>query len=127
MQPARAAASSCAGHASARSSPLISIVNSSGRITTHCPPAAAGQRKRPFSNRFAQTHSPLPSQHLQPTPRSIREQEQMAAQRILPEPVAHQSEETVESLPHVHTFGSDLGCRTETKHYAAFRNSDQAS
>src|SRR6516165_3714385 len=106
MQPARAAASSCAGHASARSSPLISIVNSSGRITTHCP---------------------LPSQHLQPTPRSIREQEQMAAQRILPEPVAHQSEETVESLPHVHTFGSDLGCRTETKHYAAFRNSDQAS
>ena len=50
------------GRASPTSSPLSSIANSSGRITTQLPSVAAGQRKRPFSKRFAHTHSPLPSQ-----------------------------------------------------------------
>ena len=49
------------GRASARSSPLTSIANSSGRITTLRASAASGHRKRPFSNRFAHTHNPLPS------------------------------------------------------------------
>ena len=54
------------GRASARSSPLSSIANSSGRITTQPASVAVGQRKRPFSSRFAHTHSPLPS-HTSPS------------------------------------------------------------
>lgn len=44
-----------------RSIPLINIASSSGRIVTLSDPLASGQRKRPRSSRFAQTHNPLPS------------------------------------------------------------------
>src|SRR5207302_7590632 len=45
-----------------RSSPFTSIASSSARIVTlRCFSLAAGQRKRPFSRRFAHTHNPLPS------------------------------------------------------------------
>src|ERR1700694_6028126 len=40
-----------------RSSPLTSIANSSGRITTLRAPLS-GQPKRPLSSRFAHTHNP---------------------------------------------------------------------
>src|SRR5579863_1887014 len=43
------------------SKPFTSIANSSGRIVTLCLSSASGQRKRPFSSRFAHTHRPLPS------------------------------------------------------------------
>jgi hypothetical protein len=49
------------GRAWVTSSPLTSIVNSSGRITTLRVLSAPGHRKRPFSSRFAHTHNPLPS------------------------------------------------------------------
>jgi hypothetical protein len=53
------------GRASATSNPFTSIASSSGRIVIHRPSCAAGHRKRPFSKRFAQTHSPLPSQDVE--------------------------------------------------------------
>ena len=37
------------------------VARSSGRIVIHRPSRADGHRKRPFSKRFEQTHSPLPS------------------------------------------------------------------
>src|SRR5580693_1239930 len=43
------------------SKPFTSMANSSARIVTLCLSSASGQRKRPFSSRFAHTHSPLPS------------------------------------------------------------------
>src|SRR5450759_4894651 len=48
----------------ARSMPPNSSASSSWLSTTFaCPLAASGHRKRPFSKRFAHTHSPLPSQN----------------------------------------------------------------
>ena len=44
-----------------QSSPFTSIANSSARIVTLRTSSASGQRKRPFSRRFAQTYNPLPS------------------------------------------------------------------
>src|ERR1700680_1269508 len=44
-----------------KSSPFTSIANSSARIVTLRTFSASGQRKRPFSRRFAHTHNPLPS------------------------------------------------------------------
>src|SRR6266700_2474054 len=47
------------------SSPFTSIANSSARIVTLRTASSfvgsTGQRKRPFSRRFAHTHNPLPS------------------------------------------------------------------
>src|SRR5580704_4485458 len=46
------------------SRPFTSIANSSGRIVTLCLSSASGQRNRPFSSRFAHTHSrcrPIPA------------------------------------------------------------------
>src|SRR5271154_4468276 len=43
------------------SRPFTSIASSSARIVTLCLSLASGQRKRPFSKRFAHTHNPLPS------------------------------------------------------------------
>src|ERR1700692_4279953 len=44
-----------------QSSPFTSIANSSARIVTLRSLPGSGQRKRPFSSRFAHTHNPLPS------------------------------------------------------------------
>src|SRR4051795_10180161 len=47
-----------------RSIPPTSNTNSSWLSTTFpCSLATSGHRKRPFSSRFAHTHSPLPSQN----------------------------------------------------------------
>src|SRR5262249_31160789 len=44
----------------------------------------------------------------------------MSAERILPKPIAHQTEEPIKSLSHIHTLDGDvdLGCWTQPKHYA---------
>jgi hypothetical protein len=102
--------------------PFTSIASSSGRIVTlRVACCAFGQWKLPRSRRLAQTQRPLPDQSLQPSVRAIREQEQMAAQRIFPQVVPHQSMQSFEAFAHVNRFprNVDFRRRTQSEHYAA--------
>lgn len=56
MPPASAAASSCADGPRSDPGPFTSMDSSSDRIVTLRTPSVAGQRKLPFSKRFAHTH-----------------------------------------------------------------------
>ena len=105
------------GRASARSSPLSSIANSSGRITRQLSSVAAGQRKRPFSNRFAHTHSPLPS-HTRTFKRvrsRLENRNRCPLSGSCTETIAHQAVESVESLAHVHALDGDVDLRRRTQ------------
>ena len=50
--------------------------------------------------------------------RAVREEKQMPAQRVLAKAIAHQSIQSLEPLPHVYSFHSqiDLGRRSEPEH-----------
>src|SRR6185369_12501714 len=60
----------------------------------------------------------VPHQRLQSGLRAIGEQKQMSTQRIVPELIAHQSEQSFEAFAHVHRLGPeiDLRCRAKAEH-----------
>src|SRR6476646_4132447 len=60
----------------------------------------------------------IPHQRLQSGLRAIGEQKQMPTQRIVPELIAHQSEQSFEAFAHVHRLGPeiDLRCRAKAEH-----------
>lgn len=70
----------------------------------------------------------VPDDGFDPGARAIREQEQMPAQRIVSELIAHQSVQTFKALAHIHRFhrhtiSSPVGGQTS----GAFGHADQAS
>ena len=60
----------------------------------------------------------IPEQRFEPGVRAVSEQEQMAAQGVLAQVVAHQTKESIEAFAHVHGFDAevDLGCQAESEH-----------
>ena len=85
-----------------------------------CASPDCGQVKRPFSNRLAQTQSPLPSQTrtFKPITLGVAEQEQVAAKRLTRQSIPDQTVQPLEPLAHVGDSGGQIDpCGwTQSKH-----------